>query len=103
MEVLEVLQGEMVAAAMVDKAVVEEAPINGNQHTLNIILITTEIVIQEITLFHTQTQVVLLDPTAYTDTLGTPKSSLAEMEREDPLNLSLSILLAQSNIKTNMM
>jgi hypothetical protein len=47
--------------------------------------------------------VVSLDPTAQTDTLATPKSSLAEMEREDPSNLSLSILLAQSNIKTNMM
>jgi len=103
MEVLEAVPEEMVAAATVGQAVVEEAPIHIAQQGLNIILITTDIVKQDTTQIGTQTQVVSRDPTAQTDTLATPKSSLAEMEREDPLNLSLSILLAQSNIKTNMM
>lgn len=62
-----------------------------------------DIVKQDITLIGTQIQVVSLDPTVQMDILVMLKSSLVEMEQEDPLSTLLNILLDQSNIKKDMM
>lgn len=62
-----------------------------------------DIVKQDIILIGTQIQVVSLDPTVQMDILAMLKSSLVEMEQEDPLSTLLNILLGQSNIKKDMM
>ena len=62
-----------------------------------------DIVKQDIILIGTQIQVVSLDPTVQMDILVMLKSSLVEMEQEDPLSTLLNILLGQSNIKKDMM
>ena len=62
-----------------------------------------DIVKQDIILIGTQIQVVSLDPTVQMDILVMLKSTLVEMEQEDPLNTLLNILLGQSNIKKDMM
>jgi hypothetical protein len=103
MEVSEDVQEEMDAGAMAVRAAVVAAPTHTAQQGLNIIPITMDIVKQDTTQIGTQIQVVLLAPTAQMATLVMLKSSLVEMETEDPMSLLLSILLALSNIKTDMM
>ena len=94
---------EMAPEVVAVRGVVGEALTPIVLQELSIILIPMAIVNQDTTLIGTQTQVVSTAQTAQTDILVTPKSSLEEMEQEDPMSLSLNILLAQSNIKKNMM
>jgi hypothetical protein len=103
MEVLVVALVEMAAEVVAVREVVGEALTLIVLQELSIILIPMAIVNQDTTLIGTQTQVVSTAQTVQTDILVTPKSSLEEMGQEDPMSLSLNILLAQSNIKKNMM
>jgi polysaccharide pyruvyl transferase WcaK-like protein len=103
MEVSEDAQEEMDAGAMAVRVAVVAAPTHTAQQGLSIIPITMDTVKQDITQIGTQILVASLAPTAQMATLVTPKSSLVEMETEDPMSSSLSILPALSNIKTDMM
>ena len=103
MEVLEVVLEEMDAEDMVALEDAVVAPTHIALQELSIILIIMDIVKQDIILIGTQIQVVSLDPTVQMDILVMLKSSLVEMEQEDPLSTLLNILLGQSNIKKDMM
>jgi hypothetical protein len=103
MEVSEDVKEEMDAGAMAVRVAVVAAPTHTAQQGLSIILITMDIVKQDTTQIGTQIQVASLAPTAQMATLVTPKSSLVEMETEDHMSSLLSILLALSNIKIDMM
>ena len=103
MEVLEVVLEEMDVEDMVALEDAVVAPTHIALQELSIILIIMDIVKQDIILIGTQIQVVSLDPTVQMDILVMLKSSLVEMEQEDPLSTLLNILLGQSNIKKDMM